>query len=84
MTGSESTGATGKRCPSAQGAQRGAMGGGHTEASVQQEGAQVRPGHCATGEDTPGRSQLTQAGFLVRLLPREPRSPACSFCCWGA
>ena len=52
-----------------------AMGTGHTEGNVQQEGAHVRHMHCVTGEETPVRSQLAQAGFLVWLLPWEPCSP---------
>ena len=52
-----------------------AMGTGHTEGSVQQEGACVRHMHCVTGEETPVHSQLAQAGFLVWLLPWEPCSP---------
>ena len=52
-----------------------AMGPGHTEGSVQQEGARVHHMHCVTGEETPGCSQLAQAGFLVWLLPWELCSP---------
>ena len=51
------------------------MGPGHTEGSVQQEGARVHHMHCVTGEETPGCSQLAQAGFLVWLLPWELCSP---------
>ena len=54
------------------------MGTGHTEGSVQQEGARAHHMHCVTGEETPGSQSARSGWFSCVAAPREPCSPACS------